>query len=88
MFLNPYSAFDYNSNQLFLWFLMTAITRFEKARLITARALQLSFGAPPLVKADSGLTAYELASKELEEKLLPLEVLRRYPDGRLEKISV
>lgn len=67
---------------------MVSITRFEKARLITARALQLSFGAPPLLKAVAGDTAYDLAKKELVEKVLPLVVLRRYPDGNVERIAV
>jgi len=47
---------------------MTTITRFERARLVTARALQLSFGAPPLVKATPGFTAYDLAKEEFEKK--------------------
>jgi len=67
---------------------MAAITRFERARLITARALQLSFGAPPLIKPAAGDSPYMLASRELEEKVLPIEVLRAYPDGRVERVSV
>ena len=67
---------------------MGLITRFERARLITARALQLSFGAPPLVKTTSELTAYTLAKKELEEKVLPLEVIRKHPDGTIEKMAI
>lgn len=65
---------------------MRQITRFEKARLVSARALQLSFGAPPLVKAESGMNAYDLAKKELAEKVLPLTVLRVFPDGHSEKV--
>lgn len=67
---------------------MADITRFERARLVTARALQLSFGAPPLVKAVPGVTAYELAKEELEKKVLPLTIIRRFPDGRVEKIAM
>jgi len=67
---------------------MSQITRFEKARLITARALQLSFGAPPLIKPSAGMTSYDLAKKELEEGVLPLTVIRHFPDGRLEKLSL
>ncbi|MFA4855862.1 MAG: DNA-directed RNA polymerase subunit K [archaeon] len=67
---------------------MSRITRFEKARLVTARALQLSFGAPPLVKTESGMSAYDLAKSELAQSVLPLAVIRRYPDGRIEKIAV
>jgi len=67
---------------------MDKITRFERARLVSARALQLSFGAPPLAKPAQGMTSYDLSTKELEEGLLPLVVVRRYPDGRLEKVAV
>jgi len=66
---------------------MGQITRFEKARLISARALQLSFGAPPLVKPMAGATSYDLAKAELEQKILPLVVLRQYPDGNIERIA-
>ena len=67
---------------------MTSITRFERARLVTARALQLSFGAPPLVKVMSGFTAYDIAKEELEKKIVPLAIMRRFPDGSVEKIAI
>jgi DNA-directed RNA polymerase subunit K/omega len=67
---------------------MSQITRFEKARLVSARALQLSFGAPPLIKAKPGMSAYDLALEELQEGVLPLTVIRHFPDGRLEKMAV
>jgi len=67
---------------------MVQITRFERARLVTARALQLSFGAPPLIKASQEVTSYDLALQELEKGVLPLTVMRYYPDGRIEKIAV
>ncbi len=67
---------------------MVQITRFERARLVTARALQLSFGAPPLINASADSTAYTLALQELEKGVLPLTVMRHYPDGSVEKIVV
>jgi len=67
---------------------MAQATRFEKARLISARALQLAFGAPPLIKANEASSAYNLAKKELQDGVLPLTVIRHYPDGRLEKLAV
>ena len=67
---------------------MTRITRFEKTRLISARALQLAFGAPPLVKPAAGMTAYELSVFELEQGILPLVIMRHFPDGRIEKVTV
>lgn len=66
---------------------MVKITRFEKARLVSARALQLSFGAPPLIKPPAGVTAYDLATTEFEKGILPLTVIRQYPDGRVEKVA-
>ena len=65
-----------------------AITRFERTRVISARALQLSLGAPPLVKAGKDISMYELAKQELAEQLLPLAVLRQFPDGKVEKVDI
>jgi len=67
---------------------MAEITRFERARLISARALQLSLGAPPLVKVGKGIQPYDIAKQELQAGVLPLVVLRRFPSGNLERITV
>lgn len=64
------------------------MTRFERARLISARALQLSLGAPPLVKISEYKTPYDIAKTELLQSVLPLSILRRYPDGKVERITV
>ena len=64
---------------------MAFLTRFERTRLISARALQLSLGAPPLVKTASGFTPYSIAKEEFEKRILPLTVLRRYPNGSVER---
>jgi len=63
------------------------LTRFEKTRLISARALQLSFGAPALLKVDKEDTCYNIAKNELDKKVLPLSVLRQYPNGIIEIID-
>lgn len=56
---------------------MEYLNRFEKARLVGARALQLASGAPPLVKVPSGtVSAVEIAFLEFEKDALPLVVLR------------
>ena len=67
---------------------MSKITRFERARLISARALQLSLGAPPMAKPEKEASMYELAKDELQKGLLPLAVLREYPNGELKRIEV
>ncbi len=64
------------------------LTRFETTRLVSARALQLSLGAPPMLKAGKELTMLELAKQELEAKVLPMAVLREYPNGTIKKIEV
>lgn len=48
------------------------ITRFEKARLLGSRAIQLSMGAKPLVEAEKGADPIDIALKEFNENLLPL----------------
>lgn len=67
---------------------MVRLTRFELTRVLSARALQLSLGAPPLVKGTRDLTMLEVAEKEIIEKVLPLSVLRVYPNGKISKIEV
>ena len=57
-------------------------TKYERARLIGARALQISQGAPILLKfSESELAAMkfnpvELAKREFEAGVLPLDVKR------------
>ncbi len=61
---------------------MRWLSKFEKARIIGARALQISMGAPVLVdmtKAPSGLFA--LAELELSSGALPMTVRRTLPTG-------
>ena len=50
------------------------ITRFERARLIGARALQLSMGAKPMVDVSPTLDPIDIAIMEIEKKVIPLEV--------------
>jgi len=67
---------------------MERLSRFEKARIISARALQLSLGAPPLVKAEETDTPYVLSKKELSFAKLPFVILRKYPSGTIKRISL
>lgn len=66
---------------------MNKMTRFEKTRLISARALQISYGAPPLIKAKKEMTPIDIAKEELEKKALPLVVLRTLPNGEVMRIE-
>ena len=52
------------------------LTRFEKARVIGARALQISRGAPITIKTK--LTdPIEIAELELEKGTIPIDVRKR-----------
>jgi DNA-directed RNA polymerase subunit K len=52
-------------------------TRFERARIIGARALQISLGAPILVDiADETIDPIEIAIKEFEKSVIPMTVKR------------
>ena len=61
---------------------MSEYTKYEKARMIGSRALQLSMGAPFLVKLnEEELTAInfdpiEIAMLEFNENVLPITVKR------------
>lgn len=62
-------------------------TRFEKARIIGARALQLAMGAPPLLEIPEGMSdPIEIALYEFENGAIPITVVRKYPSGRKELV--
>lgn len=52
------------------------LTKYEVARIIGARAYQLSQGAPPLIDADTGMDFVQVAQGELDGKVVPLVVVR------------
>ena len=52
-------------------------TRFEKARIIGARALQISFGAPVLIEIPEGmLDPIDIAMLEFKKEIIPITVKR------------
>lgn len=52
-------------------------TRFERARIIGARALQIAMGAPVLVEDDGRLDPLNLAIEELKAGVIPITVKRK-----------
>jgi DNA-directed RNA polymerase subunit K len=51
------------------------LNRFEKARIIGARALQLSLGAPPFVEIVQGMiNPVEIAFMEFDKGIIPLAI--------------
>jgi len=56
------------------------LTRYEKARIVGARALQISFGAPILVeKPKDMIDPIKIAQLELKSQILPLTIRREHP---------
>ncbi|MFP3950124.1 MAG: DNA-directed RNA polymerase subunit K [Candidatus Micrarchaeia archaeon] len=55
---------------------MENLNKFELARIIGARALQLSLGAPPLVKGIAEMSFIAVAQAELEKDVIPLVVIK------------
>ncbi len=65
------------------------LTRFERARIVGARALQLSLGAPPLIPLSENLKdPISIAKAELEAKALPISIRRILPTGEYEDIPI
>lgn len=60
-------------------------TKYEMARILGARSLQISMGAPFLVKLSSkdleeiNYNPVEIAKKEFAEGIIPITVKRPYP---------
>ena len=60
-------------------------TKYEKARMIGSRALQISMGAPFLIKISDkelkkiGYNPIEIAKLEFEEDVIPITVKRPLP---------
>jgi len=65
------------------------LTRFEKARIMGARALQLSLGAPAFLEIkDSMHTSLDIAMAELEQKVIPITIRRTLPNGDYQNIPI
>ena len=53
------------------------LTRFEKARIVGARALQIAYGSPTTVEPPAGMMdPIEIAKLEFKEGRIPVEIVR------------
>ncbi|GAA5848858.1 hypothetical protein JCM9279_002965 [Rhodotorula babjevae] len=60
------------------------MTKYERARILGTRALQISMNAPVLVPLEGESDPLQIAEKELAAKKIPLVVRRFLPDGSFE----
>ena len=64
------------------------MTKYERARILGTRALQISMNAPVLVQLEGETDPLDIANKELREKRVPFTVRRFMPDGSWEDWGV
>jgi len=65
------------------------LTRFEKARIMGARALQLSLGAPVFIEIPkNATTSLEIAMEELKQRVIPIVIRRTLPNGDYQNIPI
>lgn len=64
------------------------LTKYERARILGTRALQLSMNAPPMVELEGETDPLQIAMKELRERKIPLVIRRFLPDGSFEDWSL
>lgn len=65
------------------------LTRFEKARIMGARALQLSLGAPPFIPIPkTARISLDIAMEELEQRVIPITIRRVLPNGDFQNIPI
>ena len=58
------------------------LTRYEKARMIGARALQISMGAPSVLRTEENLLhPIDIALREFEKGIIPIKVKKKEHTG-------
>ncbi|AAZ10940.1 DNA-directed RNA polymerase subunit, putative [Trypanosoma equiperdum] len=60
------------------------LTKYERARILGTRALQISMNAPVLVALEGETDPLTIAQKELREGVIPLIIRRVLPDNTYE----
>ncbi|CAM8899627.1 unnamed protein product [Rhodiola kirilowii] len=81
-------AKEENESDPNIWRPVKKLTRYERARILATRALQISMNAPVLVDMPDETDALAFAMKEFQEGLIPLTIRRQMPDGSYEDWDV
>lgn len=64
------------------------LTKYERVRVLSERAKQLSLNAKPMIKGVSNLDPKEIAQLELKMGVIPLIIIRTLPTGQKERWKV
>lgn len=65
------------------------LTRFERARIVGARSLQIAMGAPAFIPIEGVYKGpIDTAMKEMEADALPISIRRSLPNGVTQDIPI
>lgn len=64
------------------------MTKYERARVLGTRALQISMNAPVMVEIEGETDPLKIAMKELRQRKIPIIIRRYLPDGSYEDWSI
>lgn len=64
------------------------MTKYERARVLGTRALQISMNAPVMVDIEGETDPLKIAMKELRERKIPIIIRRYLPDNSFEDWSI
>eukprot|EP00752_Nemacystus_decipiens_P014753 g13136.t1 len=64
------------------------MTKYERARILGTRALQISMNAPVMVDIENETDPLKIAMKELRERKIPIKIRRYLPDGSHEDWAI
>mmetsp|Transcript_24582 Transcript_24582/g.55956 ORF Transcript_24582/g.55956 Transcript_24582/m.55956 type:complete len:146 (+) Transcript_24582:192-629(+) len=64
------------------------MTKYERARVLGTRALQISMNAPVMVDLEGESDPLQIALKELRHRKIPITIRRFLPDGSYEDWNV
>jgi len=64
------------------------MTKYEKARILGTRALQIAMCAPVMVELEGETDPLQIAMKELKLRKIPIIIRRYLPDGSYEDWSI
>ena len=65
------------------------LTKYEKARIMGARALQLSLGAPPFIPIPkTARISLDISMEELKQRVIPITIRRVLPNGDYQNIPI
>eukprot|EP00088_Acartia_fossae_P027804 TRINITY_DN28560_c0_g1_i1.p1 TRINITY_DN28560_c0_g1~~TRINITY_DN28560_c0_g1_i1.p1 ORF type:complete len:134 (-),score=41.39 TRINITY_DN28560_c0_g1_i1:92-493(-) len=64
------------------------MTKYERARVLGTRALQIAMCAPVMVELEGETDPLQIAMKELKQRKIPIIIRRYMPDGSFEDWSI